>query len=151
MKETTKTSSVVLEVINPSTGQKFLTKGSSQETNKYYSIKNITTRVNSMDLLNVLSKICKSPKDLNIMNNLLEEANSEGKIVIPNISAKSKEFSIARSKLNEILKNAVKNNFFCKLDKGVYFINPFIFIGKRVRSNEMREALQKTWIDINKQ
>lgn len=150
MKESVKTSSLVLEVLNPSTGEKFLTKGSSKESHKYYSIKKLTSRVNSMDLLNILSKVCKSPKDLDIINELLEEADFEGRIVITNISNKAKQLNIARSKLNNILSNAIKTNFFFKLDTGVYFVNPFIFIGKRVRSNEQREFLQKEWKRVNK-
>jgi len=145
MKETFTTSSVMLEVTNPKTGSKFLTKGSSKEVTKYYTIKKITSRVNSMDLLTALSKICKSPKDIQIINGLLDESNSDGEIVITNITKKSEEFLIARSKLNEILNRAVKENFLFKKDKGVYLINPYIFIGKRVRSNEMREKLQTSW------
>jgi hypothetical protein len=145
MRETITTSSVLLEVVNPETGNKFVAEGSSKEVSKYYKINRITSRVNSMDLLNVLAKVCKSPKDLNTMNVLLDESNGDGRIVITNISTRAVELNVARSKLNSILSSAVKENFLFKIDKGVYMINPYIFIGKKVRSNELREALQKEW------
>lgn len=148
MRETTTTSSVLLEVVNPETGNKFVTEGSSKEVTKYYSIKRITSRVNSMDLLNVLAKVCKSPKDLTLMNVLLDESNTDSRIVITNISTKAAELGVARSKLNNILSTAVKENFLYKIDKGIYLVNPYIFIGKKVRSNEIREALQKEWAKL---
>lgn len=82
------------------------------------------------------------------MNMLLDESNSDGQIVIINISAKAEEFGVARSKLNNILSTATKEHFLFKVDKGVYSINPYIFIGKKVRSNEVRERLQKEWATL---
>jgi len=148
MRETTTTSSVLLEVVNPDTGNKFVAEGTSKEVTKYYSIKRITTRVNSMDLLNVLAKVCKSSKDLSLMNILLDEANSEGRIIIINISTKATELGVARSKLNSILSTATKEHFLFKINKGVYMINPYIFIGRKVRSNEIRESLQIEWAKL---
>ena len=148
MREVTTTSSVLLEVLNPETGDKFTATGSSEEVVKYYSIKRVTSRVNSMDLLRILAKVCKSPKDLNLMNVLLDESTSEGYIVIANIKAKAETLKVARSKLNSILSVAVKEHLLFKTDKGTYFINPYIFIGKRVRSNQVREALQRKWTEL---
>ena len=111
-------------------------------------VKRITTRVNSMDLLNVLAKVCKSSKDLSLMNILLDEANSEGRIIIINISTKATELGVARSKLNSILSTATKEHFLFKINKGVYMINPYIFIGRKVRSNEIRESLQIEWAKL---
>ena len=145
MREITTTSSVLLEVMNPETGHKFVAEGTSKEEVKYYSIKRITSRVNCMDLLTVLAKVCKSPKDLNLMNTLLDESTSDGQIVIINISTRAVELGVARSKLNSVLSTATKEHFLFKVDKGVYAINPYIFIGKKVRSNEVRERLQKEW------
>ena len=101
-----------------------------------------------MDLLRILAKVCKSPKDLNLMNTLLDESTSEGYVVIANIKAKAEDLGVARSKLNNILSVAVKEHLLFKTDKGTYFINPYIFIGKKVRSNQIREALQKKWAEL---
>lgn len=145
MKETKVTSSVLLEVLNPATGNRFLAEGKSTEETRYYKIKRLTSRVNSMDLLNILSEVCKSPKDLKLMNTLLDEANANNRIIITNISAKAIELGVARSKLNALLSNAVKESLLHKLDKGTYVINPYVLIGRRIRSNELREALQREW------
>lgn len=150
MKEFTNTTTVEVDIINPSTGEMFTATGSNTESSKYYSIKNITSRINAMDLFNVMEQVCKSSKDITITNQLTEMVSKENEIRIDNISQLAAKFGIARSKLNSILKNYVDAGFMHKLDRGVYMVNPTIFVGRRVRSNLLREAAQLKWDQLIK-
>ena len=145
MKETSNRTLVELDVVNPTTGEVFKVNGSNQETNKYYSIKKITSRINAMDMFTLMEKTCKSSKDISIINSLTEKADFENKIRIDNISNFAKELEISRVKLTKFLKLLTDNNFLYKLDVGIYLINPFLFVGRKVNSNEKRESAQKEW------
>lgn len=145
MKEVTNTTSVTLEVINPTTGEIFDVKGRNSETIRYYSISKVTSRVNVVQLLNSMEKICKSPKDIRLLNCLLDKINTDGFIVISNMAGFAKELEVSRSKLNELFKRGEETGFFKKEGTGVYRVNPFVFIGKRTRSNADRERLQIEW------
>ena len=98
-----------------------------------------------MDLLTKMAETCKSPKDITILNQLLDTADKYNTIRIDNIAAKAKEYDVARSKLNALLKAFEDVELFRKLDKGIYLVNPFVFMGRRVKSNELREAAQLSW------
>ena len=148
MKEFSRTTVVEVDVIDPTTGEKFTAKGSNIETSKYYSVKNITSRINAMTLFSMMEKVCKSSKDISITNMLTEMVTQENEIRVDNISKLAKEFRIARSKLNAILKSYQDNDFLLKLDRGVYMVNPYVFVGRRVRSNLLRETAQIRWNDI---
>jgi len=119
--------------------------GKLQTNDRYYSIKNLTTRVNIMNLLDIVATTCKSPKDTTILNQLLEMSDDTSRIRIDNVTSLAKELGVSRSKLNAILLAQVNGGLFKKLSQGVYFVNPFIFIGRRVTSNKKREALQTEW------
>ena len=151
LKEFNRTTTVEVDVINPNTGEVFTTKGANTETSKYYSIKHITSRINAMTLFNIMEKVCKSSKDISLTNKLIEMVSKENEIRIDNITELSKNFSVVRSKLNALLKAYETNNFLYKLDRGVYLVNPFIFVGRRVRSNKLREAAQMKWDSLNKE
>jgi len=150
MKESTKRTVVEMDVIDPTTGELFKAQGINEVTERYYSIKRITSRVNAMDLLFKMEAICKSPKDINILNMLLDTHDNENKIRIDNITNLAKDIGISRSKLNSLLKKCVDTDLFRKLDRGIYFINPYIFIGRRVRSNKDRESCQAQWNRVPK-
>jgi len=98
-----------------------------------------------MNLLDKLSEICKSSKDIKLINEILELHNFSNIIVIHNITEKAKDLGITRSKLNELFKRSVDKGFMRKIGTGIYFINPFIFVGRRVKSNELRELAQLEW------
>jgi hypothetical protein len=148
MKETVAKTVVALELINPETGETTHVKGESVKSSKYYSIKNITTRINNMDLLTVMELTCKSSKDIRLFNNITESVDSTGRIRFDSIKATAEKFEVSREKLTRFLKLLTENNFTVKLDKGVYMVNPFIFIGKRIRSNADRETLQAEWNEL---
>lgn len=101
-----------------------------------------------MDFLTIIHTCCKSPKEVEILKFLLYEATNNNRIIIKNVSQTAKNFNVARSQLNRIITALVKNNFLYKENTGLYFINPFIYMGRRVKNNEDREALQKEWYGL---
>ena len=148
MRESVNKTMVSLDVTDPNTGEFFKINGTSEEIKKYYSIKRITSRINSMDLFSVLKQSCNSSLDIEIVDKLINMSNYENEIRIDNVTNLSKEIGISRSKLNKILKNLIDLNFLLKLDRGVYLINSFIFVGNKVNSNEKRENAQKRWMEL---
>ena len=100
-----------------------------------------------MDYLTVLEATCASAKDIYIFRELVEMADDNNVVIIPNVTKKAKQLGVSRAKLNKVLKSMVDNDFFHK-EEVQYFINPYVFIGKRVRANEKREALQIKWADM---
>jgi len=111
-------------------------------------VTNPDTRVNSMDLKTVQIKVCKSAKDIYIFWELAELMNPDGLIIIPRIKDLAEKLDVSRQAIFRILKDGEKADFFYKEGTGIYRVNPFIFIGKRVRKNEDRERLQKEWKEL---
>ena len=151
MKETIRSTAVVLDLINPVSGEITTVQGTSIEQSKYYTVSKITSRINSMDVFTVMSQVCKSSKDIEIFNILVELHNSENKIVITNITALAKECGVGRNKLTLLLKRLEEEGFLYKFSAGVYLINGFMYVGKRVNSNQLRENAQKEWNKMNSQ
>ena len=144
MLETSKVKSLILEVVDPETNESFSVAGSVNEKSKYFSISKITSRINNMDYLTVLESTCSSSTDIRVFRELMEAADVNNLFVITNVTKKSKQLGNSRTKLNNILKSLADQDFVRK-DQGTFFVNPFVFVGKRVRSNEQREALQLSW------
>lgn len=151
MKEVINRTLLELDVANPITGEVFKVSGTNEESSKYYSIKRITSRINAMDLFSIMEKTCKSSKDISVLNILLETADDQNKIRIDNISKLSEELSISRVKLTKFLKILVDNRLLNKLDTGIYLVNPLVFVGRRVRSNKLREEAQSQWEQLNEE
>ena len=120
-------------------------KAVEDNVDTYYSITNITSRINAMDMFTIMEKTCKSAKDISVFNALTERTDKENKVRIDNISDLAKTLEVSRPKLTMFLKALVTNGFFHKLDRGVYMINPIIFVGRRVRSNTLRAEAQMFW------
>ena len=104
-----------------------------------------TSRINTMQLLRVMEEVCKSPKDIKILNVLLDMAGSDNKIRIDNITSLASELGVSKVKFTLLLKSLQEADFFMKLDRGIYFVNPFVWIGRRAKSNELRESAQLEW------
>ncbi len=147
MKETNKIMVVELDAVSPDTGEVFQIKGKSLISNKYYSILKLTTRMNHMDFVTVIEKTCKSPKDIYTFKQLNEEADKENIIRFENITKFAKRINVDRKRMTMMLKKLREVNYLLKMDVGVYFINPFIFIGRKTRSNAEREHIQELWTE----
>jgi hypothetical protein len=150
MKETTRNTVTVLEITDKETDQNYSLSERTQEQTKFFKISKITSRVNAMDFLTSLEAICKSPKDIKVINWLLDSLNSAGELQIVNITEEAKNLGVARSKLNLLLTACVSSKLFYKMGKGFYLVNPFVFVGKRTRSNTERESLQARWRTLQK-
>lgn len=149
LKETKSVYKVSLDLVHPETGELTSIQGEHHESNRYYRVSKLTTRINSMDLFDIMGKICKSGKDNNLLGTLMHKVTEDNRLKFENISHGAKELGIARSKLNDFLKRMCDvrpERLAIKIDTGIYFINPFIFTGKRTRSNKLREELQDEWI-----
>ncbi len=145
MKEFRKTLAVDVDIIDPESGEIHTARGTIEETNKYYSIQKLTSRINTMTLLTIMEQVCRSSKDIYILNYLLDSSGSDNTIRINNISKLAIAMDTSRQKLTTILKRLVNTDFIRKQDIGIYEINPFIYIGRKVRSNAKREQLQQLW------
>ena len=148
MKETEISYAVRLDLIHPTTGEVTPVTADMKESNKYYSIKKLTTRINSMNLFELMSKTRKSGKEIALFGTLMEMANDENKIVITNMTKFSKDVGIDRSDLYKFIKRLESvrpERLLYKPNTGIYIINPYLLIGKRVRSNAYREQLQEEW------
>ena len=149
MKEAINSTVVMLDVVSPTTGEIIKVNGIATEHSKYYSISKITSRINSMNLFDTMSKVCKSSTDIEVFNALTEMHNSSNEIVILNISSLAKQLKVSRAKLNTILKGLETEGFLHKYVSGHYLINAYIFVGRRVKSNTLREKAQKAWDSTN--
>ena len=148
MKEVVNKTVAYLDAIDRRTGETVPITGTYEEVSKYYSIKKITSRINAMDLFSVMERTCTSPKDISLMSIITDMADCENVIRIDNIAKLAEECNVSRVKMTTFLKNQVDAQFFAKLDRGVYMINPYILVGRRVRSNALREQAQTKWEQI---
>jgi predicted GIY-YIG superfamily endonuclease len=109
------------------------------------SIKNLTSRCNMIDLLTVMANVCKSSKDIATFNKLLDLANGDNALEFDSVTSLAAQLEMPRPTLSLMLSALVREQFLYKETTKKYSINPFMFTGKRVRSNEQRENLQSQW------
>jgi hypothetical protein len=112
-------------------------------SNKYYSIRRLNLKICYDDFIEVLSKLCKSSKDILIFGKLFDKVDRENELRI-SVTNFCKKHEFTRSRVNKILQEAVEIGFVKKLDRGLYLVNPFILKGKGT-SNQTIERLQKEW------
>ena len=149
MRETQEEYVLAMDLVNRGTGEVSNVDVAITKKHKNYSIRKLTTRINAMNLFQIMEQVCKSSKDIGLTNYLLDMSDSSNQIRINNVSKLASELNVSRSKLNATLKNfedVRPDRLLIKQDTGVYQINPFIFIGKRIRSNKLREELQAEWL-----
>ncbi len=141
------------ETINTKTNQglfyykkiKTMKPFSDNEINIEPSIIDGDTLINTYEFLTRMSKACKSSKDISIFKYILDGININNIVIIDNISKLAIEMDISRQKLTDMLKLLEEVSLIKKIDRGIYMINPFIFVGKRVRTNALREKAQTNW------
>lgn len=152
MIETDETIIISGDFISAETGEMHNIHAKSEINKRYYHISKLTSRINAMNLFKVQAKICKSSKDILLFANILDLMDIYGEIRISNISEFSKTQNVSRRKFTDILSRMekVEPKLLFKLDRGIYKVNPFLYIGRKVRSNEIREKLQLEWIELTK-
>ena len=88
--------------------------------------------------------IIKSKKDFEILlyiRNLFTYNNSEKFISATDIS---KEFKVSKQKVTEIINSAVSESLLMRVNRGVYRLNPFMFVPFRADA----AILQEEWKNI---
>ena len=143
MKESVKTTIMNLDVID-SNGEIQSMLATQVNAQKYYNITKLTTRINNMDFTDIQANICRSSRDIRLLGELLDLQGSDGRIRLV-ITSFAQKHSVTRLVVDNITKRSLEHDLFKKEDRGVYFINPYVFIGRKIRSNQQRESLQVEW------
>ena len=152
MKTTNRITTIPLDVVNPQTGQCITVVGEHREVNTYYSVSKITTRINMTEFFKMQTIICNSITQVELLGKLLDMMTADNRLLIGNQSKLADQLGTSKGTLSKLLKSIVVNKLAIKDElTGSYFINPYIIIGKRTRSNEARETLQQEWSEINLQ
>ena len=144
MKETREYTHVSVNVLTDD-GAHIPLKATEEKVTTFYSIKGLTTRCNMIDLLTIMSNVCKSSKDISTVNSLLDMADGNNAIRFDSVTKLAAYLGMPRTSLSTMFTNLVKEGLLKKVSAKDYRVNPFIFTGKRVRSNEVRESLQFEW------
>lgn len=93
-----------------------------------------------------LMSIVKSNKDLEILlyiRDMFTYARIENIISPTDIS---KDIGVAKSKVDDIIKRTVESNLIFKVSRGVYRLNPFMYLPYRCNAEE----LQQEWKELTK-
>jgi len=114
----------------------------------YYNIRNLTSRINAMDLLTTIETLSKSQKDTHVIKVIIEDSDKYGEFRFNSVTELAKNCNISRVKMSTLLKNFVEYNFLYKISTTVYMVNPFTVTNKRMRSNESIENAQKRWMEL---
>jgi len=148
MKETTETTTIEFDVVSRETGEMQTVVGTTVSENKYYSIRDITTRINQMDYTQAVTEICRTPQQGKLFAKLMDSVNCDNRMIILNQRELAKQQGVSIDILKRVLSKLAKSNLAVKIQTGEYVINPYIYIGRRTRSNEAREQLQAEWPSI---
>lgn len=103
-------------------------------------VREVTTRINSMNYTQVVSMIASTPEQGRVLAILMDMLDSSNQLVILNQGKLA-----SNDMLKRILKKLAESDLAIKLETGRYVVNPLIYIGKRTRSNKDRELLQANW------
>jgi len=142
MRETKVIESFTASIVD-SNGELHPIEATKEISNKYYSIRRLNLKICYDDFITVLSKLCKSSKDILIFGKLFDKVDRENELRI-SVTKFCEKHDFTRSRVNKILQEAVEIGFVKKLDRGLYLVNPFIMKGKGT-SNQTIERLQKEW------
>lgn len=117
------------------------------ELNQHAEVFAGETVVNFMDLIQSISEITRSPKEVLIFGVLFSNLDKNNVLNI-NISKFCKTTGYSRTTVTRMLKDSVKCGFSIKLEIGEYFINPFIVRGTSFYSNRNFEQIQQDWEEL---
>ena len=147
MKEVKRTISFTADLIDQN-GEVHSVNVNEDVSEKYYSIKKLNQKVQYMDLIDAISEVTRSSKEVKMFGVLFSNLDSQNCLNI-NVSKFCRETGYARTTVSRILKDAIDCEFAIKIEKGKYFINPFIVRGTSFRSNKNFESVQKKWEELS--
>ena len=110
---------------------------------KYYNVRKINARINDMEFAEVQTKVCKSSKKVEMFWKLLLATNKYNEF--SNVSKIAKDNNYDYSTLMKLVKDMVGTGFVKRVERGVYRVNPFEYVGRAIRSNEDIQILQMEW------
>lgn len=120
-----------------------------KDVKTYHPIYEINIGAN-MNAFRALGEICKSSKDIDIMCDIMELADTNNKIAITNISKYAESAGTTRATLNKLLKRAEDSTLLHKMDTGLYLLNPFKLMSKGLTAGgyAAQETAQLKWREL---
>ena len=103
---------------------------------------------NHLEFTNCIADIAASSAQVRLLATLMDMVDADNRLVILNQVSLAKELGVGVKALKTVLKKLGESELAIKKQTGLYLINPFIFIGKRTRSNQAREQLQLEWREL---
>jgi len=146
MKEIKRTVSFTADLIDQN-GEVHRVNATEDVSERYYSIRKLNQKVQYMDLIQSISEITRSPKEVLIFGVLFSNLDKNNVLNI-NISKFCKTTGYSRTTITRMLKDSVECGFSIKLEVGEYFINPFIVRGTSFYSNRNFEQIQRDWEEL---
>lgn len=113
----------------------------------FYKIEEMNIKANHMNYMNTLAKVCKSSKDIEIVGELINQADYNNDISIAPLTEFAKEYGIGIEALKKLLQRTVQEGLFHKIGTGYYMLNPYIIMGKKLTSAsyDIQELTQIRW------
>jgi len=98
-----KITTIEFDVVDRKTGEMQTVVGTTTEHNKYYSIREVTTRINAMNYNEVIADICSSAAQIRLLGVLLDRVDADNRLVILSQSKLAKELGYSRKVLSTLL------------------------------------------------
>lgn len=111
----------------------------------YTILHKINARIYDMGIAETMTEVCKSSKDIEMFWKLLKATDTNNSF--RDISEIAKKNDIVPRSLRRMVKRMKDVGFVHPIQRGVYQVNPFQYIGKAVRSTKDMTNLQLEWKD----
>lgn len=113
----------------------------------FYKIEEMNIRANHMKYMSTLAKVCKSSKDIEIIGELINQADYNNDISIDSLTNFAKDYSVGIEALKKLLQRAVQEGLFHKIGTGYYMMDPHIIMSKKLTSAgyDLQELTQIRW------
>lgn len=87
-------------------------------------------RVHTMDLLQMMSEITKSSKDILILKSIIKETDIANEIKLVNVEKFAVKANTSVESLRKVLTRACEIGLLHKLDTAYYMLNPFVLLSQ---------------------
>lgn len=116
----------------------------------YFKVEDMNIQGNSMTFMKALTKICKSSKDIEILGELINQADYNNDVHIPSLKDFANKYGIGIESLKKLLQRATQELLFHKIGTGYYMVNPHIIMCVKLTSAgySIQELAQIRWRTI---
>jgi hypothetical protein len=135
--------SLNLLVVDPDTGEHLDVDTTMSFNKKYYTIKKLNFKGCIMKMKDVQVELCISKQATNMFWVVVDNLNKENELRDLSQLARSNDLDL-RS-LQRMIKKMKDIGFLSSTARGVYKANPFIVVGKAVKSSKDIQRLQQEW------